>query len=123
MPVNAKLHRKEFDYILKNSEASLCLVSAKVRESVEPLLGDTLSAIVDLGSDEYTDLFKFAPCTMEARGADDAAWLARHSELGAMMSWRLTAATSAATRAFCLRRTHHFRFQNTVLRASQKTIQ
>lgn len=75
VPVNAKLHQKEFDYILKNSEASLCFVSQKTRGSVEPLLGKALKAIVDIASDDYADLFQFEPSAMVSRQADDAAWL------------------------------------------------
>jgi long-chain acyl-CoA synthetase len=75
VPVNAKLHRNEFDYILSNSEASLCFVSPKTCASVEPLLGKTLHAIVNVANVEYADLFQFEPCEMVSRGADDAAWL------------------------------------------------
>jgi long-chain acyl-CoA synthetase len=75
VPVNAKLHRKEFAYILKNSAASLCFVSKKTRESIEPLLGETLNAIVDVASDEYGEMLQFEPATMVSRDPDDAAWL------------------------------------------------
>lgn len=75
VPINAKLHRKEFDYILANSEARLCFVSEKTRAAIEPLMGGTLEAIVDVGSAEYQNLFQNEPCPVVARDADDAAWL------------------------------------------------
>ena len=38
VPVNAKLHAKEFEFILGNCEASLCFVSAKTRSAIEPIV-------------------------------------------------------------------------------------
>ena len=75
VPINAKLHRKEFDYILANSEARLCFVSEKTRASIEPLIGEALETIIEVGGDEYESILNSDPCPMVSREANDAAWL------------------------------------------------
>ena len=75
VPINAKLHRNEFDYILANSEARLCFVSEKTRASIEPLIGDALETIIEVGGDEYESILNSDPGPMVSREANDAAWL------------------------------------------------
>lgn len=75
VPVNAKLHVREFDFILSDSESRIAFVSPALRASIEPLLEKTLEAIVELGSDDYAGLIAAAPVPIVSRDADDAAWL------------------------------------------------
>ena len=37
VPMNAKLHRREFSYIVNNAGARLCLVNDDLEESINPL--------------------------------------------------------------------------------------
>ncbi len=75
VPINAKLHRNEFEYILANSGARLCFVSANLRESVEPLIGETLETTIDVDGDHYRKMLLNDPCPLIARESDDTAWL------------------------------------------------
>ncbi len=74
VPVNAKLHANEFDYILRNSGAVLCFVSPKLKSAVESVGGDSLRCI-EVGGDTYRAMLKHKTCPVVARQADDAAWL------------------------------------------------
>lgn len=75
VPVNAKLHTKEFEFILNNCGADLCFVSSKTRAAIEPLIGEVVATVVEIGDDEYDTLIDHEPCPMVPREADDAAWL------------------------------------------------
>ena len=75
VPVNAKLHAKEFEYILANCEASLCFASTNTQAAIEPLAGTIIKTIIEIGGDEYNGLLNNDPCPMVPRDADDAAWL------------------------------------------------
>jgi long-chain acyl-CoA synthetase len=75
VPINAKLHQKEFEYILQHSEARLCFVSRKLATAIEPLVNEPLENSVVLGSDEYDSLLTPDPAQIVRRDGDDAAWL------------------------------------------------
>ena len=75
VPINAKLHAKEFEFILRNSEARLCFASPHAGELIKSMLGETLQSLVVAGSDEYQGLLTTEPQTVVPREADDAAWL------------------------------------------------
>ena len=55
VPVNARLHAREFAYILDNSGARLCFVSADLAETIAPLAGEVpaLAAVVSTDSADY----------------------------------------------------------------------
>lgn len=77
VPINAKLHPKEFAYILDNSGARLCFVT---EDLAEPIAGvfDELPACERLlvaGSDEYRQIVAGDEMAMVHRAADDPAWL------------------------------------------------
>jgi long-chain acyl-CoA synthetase len=79
VPINAKLHPSEFEYILSNSGARLCFVSPDLAGTVAPLAGrvEGLAEILDCTSAEYLRLraadpgpFRIAP-----KSPSDVAWL------------------------------------------------
>ena len=67
VPMNAKLHPKEFAHILENSEAKLCFVSADLESSVP--------SPISIASSEYRDLFGQEESQPADVRPDDAAWL------------------------------------------------
>lgn len=68
VPMNAKLHPREFAYILENSGAKLCFTTADLESAVPSSLS--------VASSDYLELFE-GPEQSEAAEAkpDDAAWL------------------------------------------------
>ncbi len=73
VPINAKLHNKEFEFILGNSGASLCFVSAGLADSIAQM--DASISVVDITSDDYASLLTGEPHPVVARKPNDAAWL------------------------------------------------
>src|SRR3954467_11383512 len=71
VPMNAKLHSKEFGYILENSGARLCFVTPELHGTV-PSHG--LSRSVSVGDAEYERLFTHEG-NIEETKPDDPAWL------------------------------------------------
>jgi long-chain acyl-CoA synthetase len=67
VPMNAKLHPKEFAYILENSEAKVCFVSADLEASVP--------SPVSVASAEYAKLFGDETAAPADVSPDDVAWL------------------------------------------------
>ena len=79
VPVNAKLHTSEFEYILSNAGARLCFISPDLGATLGPLAGrvDGLGEIVDCESAEYlrlrgSDPGPFVPAPAKPT---DVAWL------------------------------------------------
>ncbi len=79
VPVNAKLHTKEFEYILSDSGARLCFISPDLAGAVGPAAAavEGLREVVECESPEYlglrqADAGPFAPAPM---APDDVAWL------------------------------------------------
>jgi len=70
VPINAKLHRKEFAYILDNSQSRMCFVSANVADAV-----DQVETVVDVGSERYRKMLDGDALPLESRSPDDPAWL------------------------------------------------
>ena len=75
VPVNAKLHRNEFAYILENSQARVCFATHDLVETIAPLAGDTLEAVVDVSARDYRQLLECDPLPMVPREPRDPAWL------------------------------------------------
>jgi long-chain acyl-CoA synthetase len=67
VPVNAKLHAKEFEYILGNSEAKLAFVT--------PDLESAVPAGVSIASRDFEALRAAAPMPVADVSPDDTAWL------------------------------------------------
>jgi long-chain acyl-CoA synthetase len=77
VPVNAKLHPRELEFILQNSGARLCFASADLFGAVAPLQAsvDCLEETIDADSPRYAALAAGAPMPIAARAAGDPAWL------------------------------------------------
>jgi long-chain acyl-CoA synthetase len=95
VPVNAKLHPREFAYILAHSGARLCLASDDLAGQIEPLRPELpdLCAVIAVVNDEYRRLIAADPAPIAARAPEDTAWLFYTSGTtgrpkGAMLSHR-----------------------------------
>ncbi len=77
VPVNAKLHQKEYDYILRHSGAKVCFSSQKLFGVLSPLVAQLVSPerCIVIGSDDYSQLCDGRPMAMAQRNGDDPAWL------------------------------------------------
>ncbi|MEO8164335.1 MAG: AMP-binding protein [Betaproteobacteria bacterium] len=78
VPMNAKLHPKELEYILRDSSAKVCFVSAELARQVEALRGNlpALKRVLEVPSPEYTALYRAEPnLEMSEAEPDAAAWL------------------------------------------------
>lgn len=70
VPINAKLHAREFTYILDNSQARLCFVSPDLASAVgKP------GTVIELGSESYRKMLDGDPLSLVFRGPEDPAWL------------------------------------------------
>ncbi len=67
VPMNAKLHPREFAYIVGNSGAKLCFVT--------PDLESALPAGISVSSDDYASLFREDPAIPAQVSPDAPAWL------------------------------------------------
>lgn len=78
VPMNAKLHPKELEYILQNSGARVCFASSDLARPVESLRGNlpALERVIEVASSDYTALYRAEPTIAMADTApDDVAWL------------------------------------------------
>ena len=77
VPVNAKLHPREFEYILGHSGARLGFVTPDLVDAVAPLQAnlETLERLVEVGSAEFRRLLEGDPAAMAEVAAADVAWL------------------------------------------------
>ncbi len=77
VPVNAKLHPRELEFILQNSGARLCFASADLFDAVAPLVSSVagLEEVINADDPRYAALSADAPIAVAARAAQDPAWL------------------------------------------------
>ena len=77
VPMNARLHPREFAYILENSGARACFVSEDMAAGIADAAKDvpTLEHIVITGSARYRDMLSAEPVAIADVAADDLAWL------------------------------------------------
>ena len=77
VPMNARLHPREFAYILENSGARICFVSEDMADGIAEAAKDvpTLEHVVIAGSARYRELLSAAPAPIVEVAADDLAWL------------------------------------------------
>ena len=95
VPVNAKLHPREFAYILGDSETRVCLTSpdlANTLASLQPSLPD-LRAVISVEDRDYDRMLESEPAKAADCNPDDLAWLFYTSGTtgqpkGAMLSHR-----------------------------------
>lgn len=95
VPVNAKLHAREFAYILDHAGARVCFVTADLAETVSGLATgiETLERFIAVEDDAYADLVAGEPMAVADRAPADTAWLFYTSGTtgmpkGAMLSHR-----------------------------------
>ncbi|MDP6388349.1 MAG: AMP-binding protein [Alphaproteobacteria bacterium] len=101
VPINAKLHASEFQYILEHSGASACFVTPDLAETIHSIDVGTLRRIVVVGEAEYEALLRAEPMDLADAAPDDLAWLFYTSGTtgrpkGAMLSHR-----NLATMSYC----------------------
>jgi long-chain acyl-CoA synthetase len=77
VPMNARLHPREFAYILENSGAKICFVSEDMAAGIADAAKDvpTLEHIVIAGSARYREMLSAEPVAIADVHADDLAWL------------------------------------------------
>ncbi len=77
VPINAKLHVREFAYILENSGTRLCLASPELAGDLAPLGQeiDGLEHIVEVGGGDYASLLEAPAIPVSQTAPDDLAWL------------------------------------------------
>ena len=77
VPMNAKLHPKEFAHMLGKAGARLCFVTADLASGIEGESAglEELLEIIDVGTPPYERLFQSDPMRPADRAFDDLAWL------------------------------------------------
>lgn len=77
VPINAKLHPREFAYVIENSGARACLTTSSLAESLtEGLCGNALSCrILCCDLPDYARLFAAEPMAVVESESADCAWL------------------------------------------------
>ena len=75
VPINAKLHPKEFEFILADSGSRLCFATGDLYPALAPLAVSGLQQVIDVDSADYAGLCATAPMPLAPRAAQDAAWL------------------------------------------------
>ncbi|MEX0729316.1 MAG: AMP-binding protein [Aquisalimonadaceae bacterium] len=95
VPVNAKLHPKEFRYVLEHSGARGCFVTTELAEAVEGISGELpdVAWVEDVSGEAYRRLTEAEPAEAAAVNPTDTAWLFYTSGTtgrpkGAMLSHR-----------------------------------
>jgi acyl-CoA synthetase (AMP-forming)/AMP-acid ligase II len=77
VPMNAKLHRNEFEYMLGHSGSRVAFVSPDLAETMAPLADtvDGLERVIVTGSAEWRQLLSGEGAPIVPRAPDDPAWL------------------------------------------------
>ena len=77
VPMNARLHAREFAWILENSGARVCFVSPQLAESLAEIAAGvpSLEQVVVAGSRAHLALYDAAPAPVSEAADDDLAWL------------------------------------------------
>jgi long-chain acyl-CoA synthetase len=101
VPANAKLHGREFGYILEHSGARVCFATHGLDAEVAPHTPASLEHLIVIGSPQYEALFAADPMPVAPRDGNDLAWLFYTSGTtgrpkGAMLTHRVLAQASFA---------------------------
>lgn len=77
VPINSKLHAKEFAYILEHSGAEVCFASHDVMGAVAEATKDApeLHTVIEIDGPDYQALLETEPVPYLAADRDDVAWL------------------------------------------------
>jgi len=77
VPINAKLHPREFAYILSHSGTRWCVATPKLHDALRGEAGaiDTLERLISTEDAGFTDMLTADPLPVAAVAPDDPAWL------------------------------------------------
>ncbi|MAF49399.1 MAG: AMP-binding protein [Rhodospirillales bacterium] len=77
VPMNARLHAREFAWILEDSGARLCFASEAIAKDLAGISEElpSLKHIITAGSERHNSLLDAAPAPLAGAGGDDLAWL------------------------------------------------
>jgi long-chain acyl-CoA synthetase len=75
VPINAKLHEREFAYVLDNSGAAACMTDAAHVEAVGRAAMATRCRVIDVETTDYAQLFDVGPTAVTQVEAKDPAWI------------------------------------------------
>jgi acyl-CoA synthetase (AMP-forming)/AMP-acid ligase II len=77
VPVNAKLHKSEFAYILENSGTRVCFTTPDLADIFTSFLGEvpSLCRVIVVGDGEYEHLAQSELLGVQPIGSEDPAWL------------------------------------------------
>jgi len=77
VPLNAKLHTKEFSHALAHSQASVCFAGPALAETVSALRSELpdLKSLIEIDGADYEALFEAEAVPVAPVAADDTAWL------------------------------------------------
>ncbi len=75
VPVNAKLHGLEFQYILENSESRFAFVSPDLAATIDQHRPESVQELIEIGSQDYHSMFTAGPRVLNPVAPDDLAWL------------------------------------------------
>lgn len=75
VPVNAKLHGREFTYILENSGTRVAFVTGDLTDTLAAHAPPCVERLFEVATPEYEALFTAGTLPLQTVGADDLAWL------------------------------------------------
>ena len=75
VPINAKLHRSDFSFILENSGARACFASGDLANEIAGLNLADLAFTIEMGSPDYEALLEDALADPAPRDPTDPAWI------------------------------------------------
>ncbi len=77
VPINAKLHPRELEYIFQDTEAGACFVTPDLFEAVAAAQAGATAPrhVIDVSGDAYAVLLRHAPMAMAVTRPDELAWL------------------------------------------------
>lgn len=77
VPINAKLHQREFAYILENCGARVCFVTEDLADTISALRGEIegLRRVVCVEDGEYESLVRGESLPLQATLIDEPAWI------------------------------------------------
>lgn len=74
VPINAKLHKNEFDFILANADVSSIFISP-IFEDIFPAAEENSTPVICIDSDRYQSILAAPALDLQERAGNDLAWL------------------------------------------------